>query len=395
MSLPIQIRGRGPIASALALFLLEEGFSPDELLIPESPLTLPDWLGARAIALSLGSLELLGASLPELAPRNIRASPELAAPIESVAVLRAGAMGRTLIESQHPVPGCLGAVLRYESLHRLMVSALHDRLGPVARSQTVCEPDDELDGQTHNITVIADGDTQPGSVKRFDQQALIAEVEVSGGQPGRAWERFTDEGPLALLPLPGPGGHRRALVWCAPSEATTRRCSLDERSIETELQGAFGPALGSIRMAGSRFATDLQRLSGEPRIGPMSVAIGNAAQSLHPVAGQGLNLGLRDARVLARCLGDVRARRPIPSRSGAREQGSDSDTDAWRGALDRYCELRRGDRRSLIGITDALASLTTRPELRPVQSLALGAIELCSPLKAWVRHTFTHGFRKL
>ena len=134
-----------------------------------------------------------------------------------------------------------------------------------------------------------------------------------------------------------------------------------------------------------------------PRIDRLSVAIGNAAQTLHPVAGQGLNLGLRDAWVLARCLGDARAQvstgRLTVGQSPASPDPADSPT--WSKALDRYVRLRQHDRHALIGITDNLAHFTRSPALLGMESVGLGLIEAIPPLKDLARRVFTHGFRRL
>lgn len=398
MSACIRIEGRGPIAAALALFLIEEGFGPDELILDSIQEELPQWLGSRAIALSLGSLELLAPVIPSLHPRRLASDPAIAAPIDSVAIMRAGVIGRSLIEAGPEGLACLGAVMRYRLLHGLLIDALAARELPRMAPIGGGGPDQTLDSGLTRITVRADGEAGDSGVRDFGQHALIAEVKVTGGRPGRAWERFTREGPLALLPLPGDEGSRRALVWCAPAAIAAQRCRVDEPAFNRELMEAFGTSLGRLEVDGPRFSGPVQRRVREPRIDRLTVAIGNAAQALHPVAGQGLNLGLRDAWTLARCLGDTRARlrsfgMAVP-RPQIGEEGC-SQTRVWVDTLDRYGEARRLDRHALIGITDSLASLTRRTEMAPVQSAGLGLIELCSPLKRWARQIFTHGLRRL
>jgi 2-octaprenyl-6-methoxyphenol hydroxylase len=135
------------------------------------------------------------------------------------------------------------------------------------------------------------------------------------------------------------------------------------------------------------------------RIDRWTVAIGNAAQTLHPVAGQGLNLGLRDAWVLARCLGDAlaqsRRRQPAHGVSDSAREPSAIGHEDFVNALDRHEMLRRHDRRSMVAITDTLASLTRAQAMLPLQSLALAGLELCTALKRRARTTFTHGWREL
>ena len=393
----IRIEGKGPVATACALFLLDQGFAPDELILEPMPVDLPEWLGSRALALSLGSLELLLPVLPALTPGRLTTGSYLAAPIEEVAIMRAGALGRSLMEARQSTQACLGAVIRYRTLHSLLREALAARLDRAGHAGLAHLPDDALVPRSDGVTIVADGDIQSAQVRDFDQHALIAEVTVSGGHPRRAWERFTAEGPLAILPLPGGAGERRALVWCAPGETTERRCQMDEASFNRALLEAFGPALGVIAVQGPRFGGPVQRRARHPRIDRLSVTIGNAAQTLHPVAGQGLNLGLRDAWVLARCLADARAR----ISTGGLTVGQPSvppdrvDSSSWPGALDRYVRLRQPDRHALIGITDGLAHFTRSPALRGIESAGLGLMEMIPPLKDLARRVFTHGFRRL
>ena len=393
MALTVRIEGRGPVAAALALFLLREGFSADQIDAEHPADTLPDWLGARAIALSRGSLELLAPHVPEFDPRGLRAATDGAAPIDSVAILRAGALGRTLITPEPEGPSCLGAVLRYATLHQGLRHALNRARSnrPAADNAWAGTGPGAMYGP--QVRVIADGEAQGGTVRDFGQSALIAEVIVERGSPGRAWERFTDDGPLALLPLPDPAGRRRALVWCAPTETAEHRRTLSAHAFDRELIRAFGPALGRIHVDGPRFSTPVRRQYRPLRIDPLTVAIGNAAQTLHPVAGQGLNLGLRDAWVLARCLGDWQA--GVGHGRGSTRARGQTQGDGIDGVLDDFCERRRVDRHTMIAITDALASLPRQSLLNPIQSIALASLELSSSLRASARSLFTHGLRTL
>jgi len=402
----VRIEGRGPVAAALRLFLLEQGFDAAQIDSEQPDDALPDWLANRAIALSAGSLELLSGSVAALEPRRLRPGDAQAAAIMSVAILRAGALGRTLIEPEPQGPGCLGAVIRYGSLHRLLgdswtqhsrISALGQWAQPGAGGKGGGEGDARSAPAAALVRVIADGEPRTGDSRELDQYALTAEVQVDRGEPGRAWERFTSEGPLAMLPLPGAG--RFALVWCAPPQAAQRRCDLPAPVFEAEMLQAFGPALGPITLTSPRHCAPVRRQQGPVRIDRLTVAIGNAAQTLHPVAGQGLNLGLRDAWVLARCLGDALAQsrqrqRACGGAELAREQSGIAHEEFVK-ALDRHEMLRRQDRRSVIAITDALATLTRRQALLPLQSVALAGLELCTTLKRRARSTFTHGWRAL
>ena len=370
----IRVRGQGPVAMALRLFLGRQGFGAGEVAAEPPAPQLPPWLAQRAIALSAGSWQLL-ARVIEL--------PE-AAPIAAVDVSMRGDAGRTRITAAELGVPALGRVLRYEALHRALADGIAraDAAGPRAAashagSAALLQPDFAPAADAAAVEVTADGEAGTRARERdFGQSAVLAEIDASRPSAGIAYERFTAEGPLALLPLPGAG--RNALVWCASPEASERRAALPPAEFERELQEAFGPALGELRLAGERHVSPLVRRWRGQRIGPRAVAIGNAAQALHPVAGQGLNLGLRDAFVLAQCLGDARD-------AGAPPQA----------ALDRFESARRLDRGATVRVTDALAAGFTHELLRPLQSIGLALLDSVPALRRGFASGFMFGLRRL
>ena len=130
----------------------------------------------------------------------------------------------------------------------------------------------------------------------YDQSALIANITPSQPHEGMAFERFTDEGPMALLPLPD---NRCALVWTRLGMDAKRLADVDERSFLRELQGVFGYRLGTLKQVGARHLYPLTLVEADEQVRPHLAVLGNAAHSLHPIAGQGFNLSLRDAQALA------------------------------------------------------------------------------------------------
>ena len=130
----------------------------------------------------------------------------------------------------------------------------------------------------------------------YDQSALIANITPSQPHEGMAFERFTDEGPMALLPLPD---NRCAVVWTCLGMDAKRLADVDERSFLRELQGVFGYRLGTLKQVGARHLYPLTLVESEEQVRPHLAVLGNAAHSLHPIAGQGFNLSLRDAQALA------------------------------------------------------------------------------------------------
>jgi 2-octaprenyl-6-methoxyphenol hydroxylase len=362
----ICIEGQGPIALALQRLLAREGVASEQIAAGPLPGELPVWLASRPIALSLGSLHTLGRIAPCLSPDALIQNTGLAAPIRVVDISRKNTIGAAQIRSDELEAPLLGVVIRYGRL-----------LGALREELSKCEPVG-MAGSARGpaLTIIADGDTAAAATRRrdFGQVALLAEIEASRDQPGIAYERFTADGPLALLPLPEP--QRRALVWCAPEALAQRRLAASSDEFCAELNLAFGPVLGKLQLVGSRHISPVVRRIGPLRRGPHTLAIGNAAQALHPVAGQGLNLGLRDCAELARHIGDVAA--------------GQIDIDR---AIARFVQRRNADREVTVAVTDLLASLTCPELLRPAHAAGLIGLDLCAPLRKRVAQGFMHGLR--
>lgn len=356
MTQRLRIEGRGPVAIALRLFLARQGVAPSSIAHDAFAERIPAGLAARALALSLGSTHLLA---------RIVALPE-SAPIRTVDVSIARRSGRTRFHAADLDSPTLGCVMRYAALHRALFEALQ-RLEPKSPSPV---------GEADEIVIRADGDPRSPSARTLDfrQAALLAEVLVERDSPGIAFEHFTVEGPLALLPLPEAA--RRAVVWCAAPQQTARRAQLPAQAFEAELLAAFGNTLGALRLASERHQAPLQRRLAQHDEDPRRVAIGNAAQALHPVAGQGLNLGLRDAFELAQSLGEAHA-------SGAPLED----------ALARFRRRRFADRAATVGVTDALARLFTWPSLAPIQSVAFDLLDWAAPLRDRFAKALMFGLR--
>src|SRR5690606_4466184 len=195
-----------------------------------------------------------------------------------------------------------------------------------------------------DLAVLADGGRsglreQLGIAVRhtpYDQCALIANVTPAEAHAGQAFERFTEQGPLALLPLPD---NRCALIWTRPPVDAERLQQLPEQDFLNELQAAFGYRLGALRQVGVRHAYPLALVEALEQVRPHLVVLGNAAHSLHPVAGQGFNLSLRDAQSLADSLLENEAR---PGDFGV---------------LQRYLERQRQDQALTVGFSDGVTRL--------------------------------------
>jgi len=272
----VLVRGAGPVGCALALALRESGLRL--ALLDASPVRA----GFRPIALSYASRLIL---------ERVGAWDRLeATPIESVQVSQAGGFGRTQLHARDVGAPALGYVVDYAEL----TAALRKRLGsdlpqgghaPAAR-----------------LTVHAEGSSGDASEKRYAQDALVARVTMAAPARTTAFERFTAEGPLALLPC----GGAYALVWSASPARVQALAELPDEAFLRAFAAAAGPRIGAPTGVTARAVQPLALRVRASRIGERCVYIGNAAQTLHPVAGQGLNLGLRDAWDLAQILRDVK-----------------------------------------------------------------------------------------
>ena len=357
----IRITGSGPVAMAFALWLRRQGFGPGRVDWMRRDGPPPEAVAARAIALSAGSIQLLERVMPM--PRS--------APIHDVDVrVDAHPGSMHMAHAEHGVPA-LGRVVRYGEL----VAALGAACDAAGFTATRPEDRPEDAGEDVAIEVCADGNTGSDAHRRtFDQCALLAEVEAEHERHGVAFERFRANGPLALLPLPE--ARRHALVWCDRPEECRRRAELPQAEFDAELARAFGGALGKLALASPRHVAPLVRSLRRETFDGRRIMIGNAAQALHPVAGQGLNLGLRDAFELAQALGDA-----------------GSSAQAMREACAAHARARRRDRLVTVGVTDRLAVMFATPLVRGAASIVLATLDLVPPARRGIAKGFMFGWR--
>ncbi len=215
----------------------------------------------------------------------------------------------------------------------------------------------------------------------YGQTAIVATVAHSEPHNGVAHEHFLPSGPFALLPMtdaPDESGemvHRSSLVWTEKRPLVDAMMALDEDAFAGELQRRFGNSLGRLSLwGGRRWSYPLSLLHAERYIDTRLALIGDAAHGIHPIAGQGLNLGLRDVAALAECIVD------------ARRLGLDIG-DAT--VLERYQRWRRLDNMALIAATDSLNRLFSNdlPPVRLLRDLGLAAVNQVPPLKRFfMRH---------
>lgn len=383
----IAIVGAGPVGLALAGWLAQRSATQALKVVlidarePEAGHADP-----RALALSHGSRMLL----------DTLAWPAEATPIEHIHISQRGHFGRTVIDRDEHDLSALGYVVRYGALVTALARAVRGTSVHWLGSTRAGQPEQDADG----VSVALEGPAGPRTLRAgvlihaeggqfheqaadaarqqrrdYEQTALVGTVSVSAPRPRVAWERFTAEGPLALLPLGGPQQADYSLVWCCTPEAAARRMALSDTEFLRELGDAFGGRMGRFTRIAGRAAFPLGLNASRALADGRMAMVGNAAQTLHPVAGQGLNLGLRDAHTLVDTL---------------------SEYGANALALAHFERRRALDRRFTIGATDALARVFAS-ESRPfgvLRVLALAALECAPPLKTALARQMMFGQRR-
>lgn len=402
-SLSLAIVGAGPVGLSLALHAARVLPQARVTLFDARPESLDVGRDPRALALSLGSVHLL---------QRLGAWDEAAAqPIREVHIsqqpptwIGAGPEPELRIRAADEGVDMLGAVLTYGQIVAPLQAAwlalcareperLVARFGaPVAALKNLpggVEVDAGI-AERHDLAVVAEGgvfadpqrkalaDPRRRTLRHdYRQTAWVGQATLEGGAAGVAFERFTRHGPVALLPLrpAADAGAARpaALVWCVPADDDPVEALSDEQRLAV-LGTILHPAAGRLASLSSplkRFALGLN--AERTLVDGRTVRIGNAAQTLHPVAGQGLNLGLRDAFELVRSL-------------------AASDVD---NALRRVEWRRAPDRWSMIAATDFLARSFTwqLPGLGAARGLGLAALQALRPARSALARQMMYGWR--
>jgi 2-octaprenyl-6-methoxyphenol hydroxylase len=378
--LRIAVIGAGPVGLALALLAARQLPGAQVTLFDARPADRDVSADPRTLALSLGSIQLLQ-RLEAWDARHAEPIREVWVSQQSPVLAVPGWLGEPQVRLSAldmAVP-MLGAVLSYGALVAPMQRAwqavaareparLASRFGtPVGALKDLADGVEVDAGvaEAFDIAVVAEGGVF-GEQKAladlrsdYHQDAWVGSVTLDAGRPGLAVERFTRHGPAALLPLPG--GKKSALVWCVPRSDDPVR-DLDDKQRIAVLNTVFEPGVGRITAVSPLKCFPLGLSAQRSLVRGRQVRIGNAAQTLHPVAGQGLNLGLRDAFALASALRD------------ASDRSRTSPTlDA---ALSRVAWQRAPDRWALIATTDFLARSFTwkTPGLDTLRGVGLAVL---------------------
>lgn len=331
----ICVVGGGMVGTTLAVLLAHEFPQTRLCLVEQQAISSSEEVyqpgfDARCTALSIGSAEVFSA-LGLWSEMQTRATA-----IRSVHVSDKGHFGMTQFtqkdftrneENNLPLGyvienawmgRCLNKALMELNAVRVLAPAKVERIDLQTKGAGLqLEIQGEVKTVFADLIVIADGThstlrKQLGidvDVKVYGQHALIANIETSDAHRGRAFERFTSEGPVALLPVGGEAGsHKSALVYTRPQEKIKETLELDDAAFLAQLQDTFGYVLGKFLRVGKRYSYPLSLSIAKEQVRSSVVLMGNAAHFLHPVAGQGFNLALRDATQLLAALSDKKAR---------------------------------------------------------------------------------------
>ncbi len=378
----VLIAGGGLVGAGLACAL--SGLGLRMAVVEATPLA-DDSAGApgdeRVIALAHGSRRILeGMGLwPRLESE--------ATPIHQIHVSDKGRFGFVHLRREDEGVEALGHVVPARVLGRVFTESLR-RLPDVelicpaelvaARAGERAEVELRVGAEavrsvTASVLVAADGTRSmlrelfgiPAAVRDYHQTAIIANVHTQLPHHNVAFERFTPDGPLAVLPVED---SRCAVVWTWPGDRSDEAMMLDDAAFLARLQAAFGYRLGRFLDVGRRESFALRLVQARAAVGPRLALVGNAAHTLHPIAGQGFNLGLRDVAALRDVLVE------------AHQRGQDPGSAA---VLARYARWRTADHRRVVAFTDGLIRVFTSP-LPPVACLrdaAMVALDLAPPAK--------------
>lgn len=374
----ILIVGGGLTGAILLLALANQGFRI--LLIDSTVLSekvSPDF-DARTLALSPASVRIL--EMLNIWPLL----QQQATAIETIHVSEQYRFGRTLLKSEPQKP--LGYVVEMQHINKALYQLVdkdqflaNTRLTSLDKSKGLAilnTENGEIEVQA-KLIVAADGTDStvrqlsalPVKTKDYKQVALVSNIGLARGHQHCAYERFRTKGTIAFLPMTN---NRVSLVWALPPFEAQRLISLDEQAFLQELQKAFGYRLGRFIRLGKRVIYPLRQVSMPKKATWPLVFVGNAAQTLHPVAGQGFNLGLRDVATLAQCI----------LQDGLKEE-----------MLLRYQQMRQHDEKAITHFTDLLITLfsSKSPAISLVRHLGLIAVDNVQFLKQCLTH-YTRGF---
>jgi 2-octaprenyl-6-methoxyphenol hydroxylase len=369
----ICIIGGGPAGCCMALLLAQQGW-------PTHVIEAGNWSAEhsekseRTLALSQSSWDVLAEI--GIAPQDLNAQA-----IRSIHVSQRGMPGQVLLSAEDAGKDAFGYTVSYQALltglrnqiqsESLITVESNSRVLSIEGSNTAARISyQSASSIRHSIlsalSIVADGGAEIDDPRAlnwsYGTEALSCQITSLGAKAGLAWERFTPEGPIALLP----SAQGLALIWTGSSARIQDLCNLNDQLFLSALQDWFGDRAGCFVSASPRIRYPLKsRFSLRPAQHRV-IRIANAAQTLHPVAGQGFNLGLRDVAQLRNCLGLARSQDP-----------------GHASILNLFSKERRADRWLTGGLTHLLAQGFTLPipGARGLGSFALSAMDITPSLR--------------
>ena len=387
----IVIAGGGMIGTSLALALAPLGLRVAIVEAVERKADQQPSFDDRSTALSRSTQRMFEAM--ELWPAIVAA----ATPIRNIHISDRGRFGFSHISAEEQRVEALGYVV----INRVLGSVLQQALAESDDVDVICPA--RIVGVTlqagnasavveHDsgeqkivgcsLLVAADGANSSvrdmlgiaAQTQRYEQRAVIGNLLPEKSLDHRAFERFTEQGPLALLPL---ADDRAGFIWTVSEDHAERVLALDDAEFLREFQEQFGYRLGTFSRVGKRASYPLLLSKAARLTATRSVLVGNAAHGLHPVAAQGFNLGMRDVAALCDCIADTR-------------READSFDPGSEQLLERYANWRRDDQNKLVRFTDGLVKLfgSSRRPLRALRNLGMLGFDLVPGVRSlFARHT--------
>lgn len=407
----ITVVGAALAGSTLAYALAEAGWRV--ALLEQRSMSVTDQappaeseqvLDTRSTALSWSSLQILG-SLGLWQPPGLSTHAHA---IQQVHVSQAGNFGSVRLSASDENLDMLGATIPNQAYNELVLQRVrehplidtHDLIrierldhgGGKAVRVAVARGEQQYQVQS-GLLIAVDG---VNSVVRelsgislqttdYEQSAVLLNVETQKTNPGIAYERFTASGPLAMLPL---GGRLNSVVYSVDPGVGETLCQLDEPQFLQHLQQQFGYRLGRLCRCGTRHLMPLRLVESSSQVAERVLLMGNAARTLHPVAGQGFNLALRDIAGLLELLGkreDTRQVTQVDAESDPENKQSNerSNDPGSQELLKAFLDLRRRDQQRTVRLTDALARVFrgSNPAFSHLRALGLAGLEYTPPLQ--------------
>jgi len=312
--------------------------------------------------------------------------------IERIDISDRGHYGKARLEAQEHNVAALGYVIEMALIGKGLLKELADKsnihwLCPDSIIDINWQPNDNTNnisialssGQSVETSLLlaCDGVNSPCrqlasinvSDSDYHQVALIANAATENPHQNKAFERFTEFGPIAMLPLSALSNESRcSLVWTMSSEQSKHVLALNDNELKAQLELAFGHWLGAITHVGKRDVYPLVLLQAQQQTYHRMALIGNASHTIHPIAGQGFNLGLRDVELMASLL--------------AQQLKTNRDIGSF-ALLNDYAKQRQLDQKQVIGLTDSLVTLFANnlPPLVAGRNIGLKVMNYISPLK--------------